>query len=104
MIPWTELPFGSRAVGTLLAAAYGFPIFFAGIIFTESFRRCQDKSVSFGSNLFDRMNFQPAFWSFAILGLFIWMLLASKAAAGARTKAAKLRRARTSQGTEQREP
>jgi hypothetical protein len=51
MIPWTELPFGSRAVGTLLAAAYGSPIFFAGIIFTESFRRCQDKSVSFGSNI-----------------------------------------------------
>ena len=51
MIPWTELPFGSRVVGTLLAAAYGFPIFFAGIIFTESFRRCQDKSGSFGSNI-----------------------------------------------------
>ena len=51
MIPWTELPFGSRVVGTLLAAAYGFPIFFAGIIFTESFRRCEDKSGSFGSNI-----------------------------------------------------
>ncbi len=51
MIPWAELPFGSRVVGTLLAAAYGFPIFFAGIIFTESFRRCEDKSGSFGSNI-----------------------------------------------------
>jgi len=51
MIPWTELPFGSWVVGTLLAVAYGFPIFFAGIIFTESFRRCQDKSGSFGSNI-----------------------------------------------------
>ena len=51
MIPWTELPFCSRVVGTLLAAAYGFPIFFAGIIFTESFRRCSDKSASFGSNI-----------------------------------------------------
>ncbi len=51
LIPWTELLFGSRVVGTLLAAAYGFPVFFAGIIFTESFRRCEDKSGSFGSNI-----------------------------------------------------
>jgi spermidine synthase len=51
VIKWTELPFGSRAVGMLLAAAYGFPIFFAGIIFTESFRRCEDKARSFGSNI-----------------------------------------------------
>ena len=51
MVPWTQLPFGSQVVGTLLAAAYGLPIFFAGIIFTESFRRCEDKSASFGSNI-----------------------------------------------------
>jgi len=51
VIPWTELPLGSRTVGTLLAAALGFPIFFAGVIFTESFRRCEDKSGSFGSNI-----------------------------------------------------
>jgi hypothetical protein len=51
VIPWADLPLGSRIVGTLLAAAYGFPIFFAGIIFTESFRRCEDKSGSFGSNI-----------------------------------------------------
>jgi hypothetical protein len=51
MIAWSELPFGSRVVGTLLAGAYGFPIFFAGVIFTESFRRCEDKSEAFGSNI-----------------------------------------------------
>ena len=51
LIPWAELPFGSRAVGTLLAAAYGFPVFFAGIIFAETFRRTEDKSGSFGSNI-----------------------------------------------------
>jgi spermidine synthase len=51
LIPWTELPFDSRIVGTLLAFAFGFPVFFAGIIFTESFRRCQDKSSSFGCNI-----------------------------------------------------
>ncbi len=51
VIPWTQLPFGSRQIGMLLAAAYGFPVFFAGIIFTESFRRCENKSSSFGSNI-----------------------------------------------------
>jgi len=51
LIPWTELPFASPVVGTLLAAAYGFPVFFAGIIFTETFRRSVDKSGSFGSNI-----------------------------------------------------
>lgn len=51
LIPWTALPFGSRAVGTLLAAAYGFPVFFAGIVFAETFRRSEDKSGSFGSNI-----------------------------------------------------
>ena len=51
LIPWADLPLGSKTVGTLLAAAYSFPILLAGIIFTESFRRCQDKSASFGSNI-----------------------------------------------------
>jgi spermidine synthase len=51
VVPWTELPFSSRVVGMFLAAAYGFPIFCAGVIFTESFRRCEDKSGSFGSNI-----------------------------------------------------
>ena len=51
IVPWTDLPFGSGVIGTLLAVAYGFPIFFAGIIFTESFRRTADKSRSFGSNI-----------------------------------------------------
>jgi hypothetical protein len=51
LVPWTELPFEPRVVGTLLAAAYGIPIFFAGIVFTESFRRCEDRSTSFGSNI-----------------------------------------------------
>ena len=51
LIPWAALPFGSRVVGTLLAAAYGFPVFFAGIIFAETFRRSEDKSGSFGSNI-----------------------------------------------------
>lgn len=51
VIPWTELPYSSTVSGTLLAGAFGFPIFFAGVIFTESFRRCEDKSGSFGSNI-----------------------------------------------------
>ena len=51
LTPWTELPFGSRTLGILLAAAYCFPVFFAGIIFAESFRRSENKSGSFGSNI-----------------------------------------------------
>jgi hypothetical protein len=51
LFPWQRLPFGTHAVGILLAAAYCLPVFFAGVIFTESFRRCKEKSSSFGSNI-----------------------------------------------------
>jgi spermidine synthase len=48
---WDTLPFGSRAVGTLLAAAYCVPLLFAGVIFAETFRRFENKSNAFGSNI-----------------------------------------------------
>lgn len=51
LIPWEQLPFGSRNLGTLLTLAYCFPLFFAGIIFTETFRRSADRSKAFGSNI-----------------------------------------------------
>jgi hypothetical protein len=51
LFPWQRLPFGTRAVGILLAAAYCLPVFCAGVIFTETFRRCKEKSSSFGSNV-----------------------------------------------------
>jgi len=51
LIPWEHLPFGSRSLGGLLTIAYCFPLFLAGIIFTETFRTTSDRSKSFGSNI-----------------------------------------------------
>lgn len=49
--PWQQLPFGARTIGVLLSVAYSFPVFFAGVVFTESFRRFQRKSNAFGANI-----------------------------------------------------
>jgi len=51
VVPWIQLPFGTRTVGTLLACAFSVPIFFAGIIFTESFRRAKGTGNFLGSNI-----------------------------------------------------
>jgi spermidine synthase len=51
LVPWESIPFGAHPTGTILAAAYCIPIFFAGLIFAETFRRCQNKSSAFGSNI-----------------------------------------------------
>jgi spermidine synthase len=51
IVPWESLPFGARAAGALLATAYCIPIFFAGVIFAETFRKCPNKSTAFGSNI-----------------------------------------------------
>ncbi len=51
LFPWDRLPYGTRTVGILLSAAYAFPVFFAGVIFTETFRRCEQKSGAFGVNM-----------------------------------------------------
>jgi len=50
-VNWGGLQMGSVAVGTLLAAAYCVPVFSAGIIFTETFRRSDDRSGALGSNI-----------------------------------------------------
>lgn len=49
--PWQSLPWSARTVGILLSAAYSAPVFCAGIIFTETFRRCDRKSSAFGANI-----------------------------------------------------
>jgi len=51
LFPWQGLPYGSRIVGILLSAAYAVPVFCAGVIFAESFRRCERKSSAFGGNI-----------------------------------------------------
>jgi len=50
-IPWESLPFQTMSVGMLLAGAYCVPVFFAGVIFAETFRRNEHKSNAFGSNI-----------------------------------------------------
>jgi spermidine synthase len=51
LAPWAQLPFSSRMVGVLLGTAYSLPLFFAGIIFTESFRRARGASECLGANI-----------------------------------------------------
>jgi hypothetical protein len=52
LVPWIQLPFGTRTVGTLLGCAFSVPLFFAGVIFTESFRRAKGACDFLGSNIF----------------------------------------------------
>jgi hypothetical protein len=51
LIPWNNVPGSATAAGLLLCLAYCVPVFFAGIIFTESFRRCGGRSDVFGANM-----------------------------------------------------
>ena len=50
-VPWDSLHFGTRVLGVMLSAAYCVPLFFAGLIFAETFRRVENKSSAFGSNI-----------------------------------------------------
>lgn len=51
LIQWDRIPLGSRGVGVLLGLAYAVALFFAGVIFSESFRRCTQKSSALGANI-----------------------------------------------------
>ncbi len=50
-INWTLVPGSGTHVGILICFAYCVPFFFAGIIFTESFRRSAGQSNVFGANM-----------------------------------------------------
>ena len=50
-VPWQAFPFSARTIGVILAGAYSVPVFFAGVIFTESFRRSEVRSGAFGANI-----------------------------------------------------
>lgn len=52
LMPWNRLPFGVVTIGLLLYAAYSIPLFCAGVIFSDSFRKCGHPSVALGANLF----------------------------------------------------
>jgi SAM-dependent methyltransferase len=51
LIPWLRFSFSSRLAGVLFATAYSVPLFFGGIVFTESFRRARGTSECFGANI-----------------------------------------------------
>jgi spermidine synthase len=51
LIPWSRVPGSGSFVGTIVCFAYCVPVFFAGVIFTESFRRFHGRSDAFGANM-----------------------------------------------------
>lgn len=51
VIPWNRISGSATVVGLLLCLAYCIPVFFAGVIFTESFRQCTERSYALGSNI-----------------------------------------------------
>ncbi len=50
-VPWHQLPYSAQTVGVLLSIAYSFPLFFAGVVFTEMFRQSTNKANAFGANI-----------------------------------------------------
>lgn len=51
VIPWNRIPGPATVVGLLLCLAYCVPFFFAGVVFTESFRQSNHRSYAFGANI-----------------------------------------------------
>jgi spermidine synthase len=51
IIPWNQVRGSGVAVGIAVVFAYCVPFFFAGVIFTESFRRVAGRSSVFGANM-----------------------------------------------------
>jgi spermidine synthase len=51
VVPWYRIPGSGTLVGILICFAYCIPIFIAGIIFTENFRRTAGNSGAFGANM-----------------------------------------------------
>jgi len=50
-ISWSHISGSGTFLGVLICLAYCVPFFFAGVIFTESFRRCGGRSHAFGANM-----------------------------------------------------
>jgi len=50
-LPWQDLAYSTRTVGVLLGLSYCVPVFCAGVIFTDCFRRTAARSTAFGANI-----------------------------------------------------
>ena len=88
-IPWSALGWSARGVGTLLSAACCVPVFLAGMVFAESFRREQVKSSVLGANILGSVAGGLAQNLSLILGMRALLLVAAAtyALAGATTLA-----------------
>jgi spermidine synthase len=51
LIPWQRIPGSATLIGCALCLAYCVPIFFAGLVFAESFQNCEARSYAFGANI-----------------------------------------------------
>ena len=49
--PWNRLSASGMLIGMLLCLAYCVPVFLAGVVFTETFRRSSHRSYAFGANI-----------------------------------------------------
>jgi spermidine synthase len=83
LVPWHRVHGSGAAVGTLICIAYCVPFFFAGIIFTESFRRFAGKSSAFGANMLGAVAGGLAQNLSFILGMKALLLIAAVLYAGA---------------------
>lgn len=81
--PWHSLPYTARTVGILLSAAYALPIFFAGVVFIETFRRSLSRSGAFGANIVGAVAGGLAQNFSFILGIKALLLLAAVSYCGA---------------------
>jgi len=75
--PWEHVTSSARGTGILLSAAYSLSVFFAGIIFTEAFRRAEDKSTAFGANIVGAVAGGLAQNVSFILGMKVLLLIAA---------------------------
>ncbi len=49
--PWEELPYSSTTTGLLLSGAYAVSVFLGGVVFTDAFRKTENKSRFLGANV-----------------------------------------------------
>jgi spermidine synthase len=82
-IPWYRIPGSGTWVGVLICLAYCVPFFFAGVIFTESFRRLGGKSHAFGANMLGAVAGGLAQNLSFIIGMKALLLIAAVIYAGA---------------------
>ena len=83
-IPWYRIPGPGALIGSLLCLSYCIPIFFAGVVFTDSFRQSSERSYAFGANILgavagglaQNLSFIVGLRSLLLLAAFVYALSA----------------------------